>query len=80
MSSQPGTSSGVTDPSGKKRKLADTTTFDNPQQAWKNKKSAKSTHQQELHQRPTIPYHKKDRILLIGEGELFQSHTGLINK
>uniref|UniRef100_A0A093V126 25S rRNA (uridine-N(3))-methyltransferase BMT5-like domain-containing protein n=2 Tax=Talaromyces marneffei TaxID=37727 RepID=A0A093V126_TALMA len=68
ISSHPGTSSRANDPSGKKRKLADTTT-ESPQQAWKNKKSAKNTHQQELHQRPVIPYHKKDRILLIGEGD-----------
>lgn len=76
MSSQPGASSRENDPAGKKRKLADTTaplTSHQQQQAWKNKKTAKNTHQQEIHQRPTIPYHKKDRILLIGEGELICS-------
>jgi 25S rRNA (uracil2634-N3)-methyltransferase len=78
MSSQAGTSSRANDPAGKKRKLTDTTaplTSQQQQQAWKNKKSAKNTHQQEIHQRPTIPYHRKDRILLIGEGELICSYA-----
>ncbi|EED18448.1 conserved hypothetical protein [Talaromyces stipitatus ATCC 10500] len=70
ISSQTGNSSRATD-SQKKRKLADSTIASNQQQqqAWKNKKSEKNTHQQELHQRPVIPYDRKDRILLMGEGD-----------
>lgn len=75
ISSHPGTPSRASDASQKKRKLADTTPLNSQQQqqAWKDKKSVKNTHQQEIHQRPVIPYHKKDRILLIGEGGLFYS-------
>lgn len=47
------------------------------QQGWKPKTSAKHNHQQELHQRPVIPYGRKDRILLIGEGGLFLSFREL---
>lgn len=68
-SSHPGKSQSKVESLQKKRKLTDPGTVGNhSQQAWKNKKGAKISHQQELHQRPVIPYDKNDRILLIGEG------------
>ncbi|KAH8702622.1 hypothetical protein BGW36DRAFT_395225 [Talaromyces proteolyticus] len=49
----------------KKRKFEGDTTSE----LGKDKKQSKNNHQQELHQRPTIPYQRTDRILLIGEGD-----------